>query len=234
MPNIPPPPKLDQLTWFETHTPAWAATPEEFGLPPARAEDVRNKTLAAREAYRAAQEARQAWRNAIRTQDEALAGLLEAGRDAVKMMKSFIADSGDTTLWGRAGLTPDSPRGTAPDPTAPFDLSASLDAEGSLVVRWATRQPPGISGVIYSVRRSIDGGEFVLVDAVGEKEFIDDTIVPGTHQVSYTILAKRGRQTSPLSAALTVRFGRLPEGEGGARTIRSATTRPMMPAARAA
>lgn len=228
MPNIPPQPKIDQIEWFETHIDAWLATPTAFGITQPIAEEVKNKTSAARAAYEAAVMAKQASKNAVNAQDEAVRAMLEVGRDTVNIMKSFIENSGNTALWGEAGLEPDAPRGTAPDPTSPFDLSAGLDSEGNVILRWKAAQPRGVFGVIYSVRRSLEGGPFTLLDSVGEKEFVDDGITTGTMLVSYTVQAKRGRQVSPLSTALTIRFG---HAAGGGMSIASMSEEPIRKAA---
>lgn len=215
MPNVPPQPKIDQIVWFENHYPLWETTPTAFGATAAMVGAVKTATITARQKYDAVAAAKQAWRNAVVEQNEAVRGMLDVGRDTVNIMKSFIENSGNTALWGQAGLEPDEPRGTAPDPTAPFELSAGLDSEGNVIVRWKTSQPRGLSGVIYSVRRSLDGGPFTLLDSVGEKEFVDGGIFVGTQMASYTVQAKRGRQVSPLSSALNIRFGHAGGGGGG-------------------
>ena len=89
-------------------------------------------------------------------------------------------------------------------------------------MKWKTSQPAGLSGVVYSVRRSIDSGSYVLLDTVGGKTFTDETVPIGTQSVSYAIKAKRGSQASEWSEALTLRFGRV----GGGLTITSTQTTP--------
>jgi hypothetical protein len=85
-----------------------------------------------------------------------------------------------------------------------------------------TSQPAGVSGVVYSIRRSLDGGDYSLPDSVGGKTFTDETVPAGTQSVAYTIKAKRGTQESDWSEALTLRFGR----GGGGLTITSSETTP--------
>jgi hypothetical protein len=134
---------------------------------------------------------------------------------------------GGPALWGQAGLEPDAAPGTAPDPTAPYQLTASLDSLGNVIVKWKTSQPPPphiVSGVIYSVQRAVNGGSYVLLDSVGGKTFTDETVPIGTQSVSYTVKAKRGTQMSPWSEALTIRFGRV---GGGGFAITSTETAPV-------
>ena len=108
-----------------------------------------------------------------------------------------------------------------------FKLSASLDSQGDVIVTWKASQPVGVSGVIYSVQRALNGGEYVLLDSVGGKTFTDETVPIGTQSVSYTVKAKRGTQSSDWSEALTVRFGRI----GGGLAIMSSETSPVKMAA---
>lgn len=213
MSNVPPQPKIDQIVWFENHIEQWAATPTAFGATAAQVTAVSAAIDSARKSYDAAQEAKQAAKNATVAQDEDVRTMLAKGRDLVNIMKSFIENSTNPALWAQAGLEPDAPRGTAPAPTAPYSLNASLDSVGNVIVSWKTSQPRGVSGVIYSVQRSIDGGAFVLLDSVGEKQFIDETVPTSATTVSYNVKAKRGSQSSGWSSALAIRFGRV--GGGG-------------------
>lgn len=225
--NIPPKPSVDQIVWFENHLPSWAAAPTTFGTTAAAVTALTTVVGNARKAYNSAQAARDASKAATTGETMAMSAMLSPGRAMVNTMKSFIEASGNTALWSQAGLEPPAAPGTAPDPTAPFMLSASLDSQGDVIVNWKASQPAGVSGVIYSVRRALDGGDYVLLDSVGGKTFIDETVPVGTQSVSYTIKAKRGNQSSAWSEALTVRFGRV----GGGLSIMSTETSPMKMAA---
>lgn len=222
MSNVPPQPKLDQIVWFENHITAWAATPTAFGATAAQVSAVAAAIDSARKSYDAAQEAKQAAKNATVAQDQDVRTMLVKGRDLVNIMKSFIENGTNPALWAQAGLEPDAPRGTAPDPTAPYELKAELDSVGNVIVSWKTSQPRGVSGVIYSVQRSIDNGPFVLLDSVGEKQFIDETVPTSANTISYNIKAKRGSQSSGWSAALSIRFGRV--GGGGLTIVGQSTS----------
>jgi hypothetical protein len=222
MPNVPPQPKVDQIVWFENHLSAWASTPTAFGATAAQVTAVSSVVESARKSYDAAQEAKQAAKNATVAQDQDVRTMLVKGRDLVNIMKSFIENGTNPALWAQAGLEPDGARGTAPDPTAPYQLKAELDSVGNVIVSWKTSQPRGVSGVIYSVQRSIDGAAFALLDSVGEKQFIDQTVPTSANSISYNIKAKRGSQSSGWSSALTIRFGRV--GGGGFAIVGQSTS----------
>ncbi|HVU62859.1 MAG TPA: hypothetical protein VHC70_02690 [Phycisphaerales bacterium] len=225
MSNVPPKPSVDQIVWFENHLPLWVESPTTFGTTAAACTALQAALTSARQAYDNAQAARDASKAATTSENMAMQAMLTPGRAMVNTIKAFIEASGNTALWGQAGLEPNAAPGTAPDPTAPFMLSATLDTEGNVIVKWKASQPQGVSGVIYSVRRALDGGEYVLLDSVGGKEFIDQTVPVGTQSVSYTVKAKRGNQMSGWSEALTIRFGRV---GGGGMMIASTETTPAM------
>lgn len=128
-------------------------------------------------------------------------------------------------LWSLAGLVPDARPGTAPRPVAPHEVRATLDALGSVIVSWKTRQPAGVSNVIYAVRRAIDRGNgdeaFTLLETTGAKEFVDAHVPVGVAGVSYAIQARRGTQASGWSQAATLRFGGAGVGGGGAEVDRA-------------
>lgn len=222
MPNVPPQPKIDQIVWFETHLDAWAATPTAFGATAAQVNAVKGAVEEARKSYDAAQLAKQAAKNATEAQDQDVRSMLVVGRDLVNIMKSFIENANNPALWAQAGLSPNEAPGTAPAPTAPFNLKAELDTLGNVIVSWKASQPRGVSGVIYSVQRSIDGGAYVLLDSVGEKQFVDETVPTSANSISYTVKAKRGSQSSGWSSALTIRFGRV--GGGGFAIVGQSTS----------
>jgi hypothetical protein len=230
MPNVPPQPKVAQIVWFENHLDGWAATPTAFGATAAQVTAVSAAVSNARKSYDAAQAAKQAAKNATEAQDQDVRTMLVKGRDLVNIMKSFIENANNPTLWAQSGLSPDEARGTAPDPTVPFELRAELDTLGNVIVSWKTSQPRGVSGVIYSVRRAIDGGQYVLLDSVGEKQFVDETVPVSANSISYTVKAKRGSQTSGWSSALTIRFGRVGGTGGGGFAIVDQSTSPSLAA----
>lgn len=207
MPNIPSSARLAQITWFETHVPAWADAPEEFGLDPQAAQDVKAALQEARAAYDAARQARQAAKSATVQQEERLKMLLNVGRDAVNTIKAYIEMSEDTSLWGRAGLTPDARSGTAPALGSPFGLRTTLDSEGHVRLTWKARHPRGVRGVVYVVRRAIDEGEMALLDAVGGKVYLDAGVPAGTRSVRYIVQARRGKATSAWSTIAELRLG---------------------------
>lgn len=227
MPNVPSSSRLAQITWFETHAPGWAEAPQELGLSEEAAQAVAAALQEARAAYDAARQARQAAKSATVQQEERLKMLLDVGRDAVNTIKAYIEMSEDTSLWGRAGLTPDARPGigTAPALAMPFDLRTTLDSEGRVRLTWKARHPRGVRGVVYVIRRAIDEGEMALLDAVGGKVYLDAGVPAGTRSVRYIVQAKRGRSASALSPAALLQLGRVGRGAGVLEDPRPASLR---------
>lgn len=212
MSNIPSSPKVEQIIWFEQHLPLWAATPTAFGATAAMITSLGTAVAQARKAYNDAQASKLATKAAITNQDEMIAAMLTPGRDLVNLMKGYIANANNPALWGQAGIEPNSGPGAPLVPTAPYELSASLNSAGEVILRWKATQPQGVSGVIYTVSRSVDNGPDTIQDSVGEKEYVDSNVIYGTQTVSYVVRSKRGKQTSDWSPALLLRFGRAAGG----------------------
>lgn len=220
MPNIPDTSNALLLAWFEQHSALWQATPTAFGITAPIALALNAVIGQARKDFDSANAARLASKQATVTQNESFRDMRRDGGDVVNTIKAFIEQSGNTALWGQAGLEPPAPRGTTPPPTAAFELATNLDSEGNLTLTWKASQPRGVSGVVYFVRRSLNNAAFVQINTVGEKVCIDTTIPQGTTSVAYNIVAKRGGDQSPLSETIQIRFGHAP---GGGLTIVSET-----------
>lgn len=202
-----------EINYWTNLWPLWQTTPTKFGLIAAQVTNLKNAADAARNAYDAAQAARKAAKDATQAQSEALRAMRTVGREDVNIIKAFIEQSGDPTLWADAGLTPPAPRGTVPPPTAPFDITGTLDTEGNFTLRWKSSQPAGASGTVFSIYRGLNDDEPTLLDTVGPRTFTDEGIPAGTRTVAYFIKAKRSGKTSPASAMFTVRFGRTASGQ---------------------
>lgn len=218
MPNIPSSASLAELlAWMEQHADLWDNAPTSLGITPQMASSFNAVVGQARKDFDAANDARLASKQATVARTESFRTMRRNASDLVNTIKSFIEQSGNANLWAQAGLEPAAPRGTTPPPNAPTDLSATLDSEGNLNLKWKASQPRGVSGVVYFVKRALNNsGTFTQLDTVGEKKFTDSTVPSGATSVDYIVTAKRGGQQSAPSSTLSIRFGR---GTGGGLTI---------------
>lgn len=203
---------------MEQHLDLWeSAPPSTLGLAPATVTAFASLVAQARKDFDSANAIRLASKQATVAQKESFRDMKREASDMVNTIKSFIEQSGNSGLWTTAGLEPPAPRGEAPPPNAPFQLSGTLDSEGNLILKWKASQPQGLSSVIYSVRRAFNNATtYTLLDTVGGKKFIDSTVPTGTTRVSYTVTAKHGTNVSAPSESLTMEFGR---GQGGGLTL---------------
>ncbi|MEZ0267772.1 MAG: hypothetical protein ACAI43_23825, partial [Phycisphaerae bacterium] len=91
-------------------------------------------------------------------------------------------------------------------PGTPTNFKATLDAVGSLTLRWKCAHPKGAQGTMYAIARRIDdhgagaggaGGQggFVPLGTVGAKSFVDATLPAGAARVTYEIRAVRSTAT---------------------------------------
>lgn len=224
MPNIPSSASLTELlAWMEQHSTIWATSPTAIGITPAMASAFAAIVESSRKDFDNANAQRLASKQATVARSESFRTMRREASDLVNTIKSFIEQSGNTALWAQAGLEPPAPRGTTPPPNAPTDLSATLDSEGNLNLKWKASQPRGVSGVVYFIKRSLNNsGTFTQLDTVGEKKFTDSTVPSGATSVDYIVTAKRGGQQSAPSSTLSIRFGR---GTGGGLTIVHDTAR---------
>lgn len=212
MPNIPDTSNALLLAWFEQHVAQWEESPGAFGVPEAKIDELRAALDRARADFNAANAARLASQQATVAQNESLRAMRTLGSGIVNSMKAFIEQSEDSSLWGASGLEPVAPRGSLPPPNAPTRLSTRLGSEGHVTVVWKGRQPKGVDGVVYFIKRSLNGGPYTLLASTGDKSFTDGTVPAGTHNVAYIVTAKRGGQESPQSPAVVAYFGTRPSG----------------------
>ncbi len=222
MANMPASPVSALVTWMNDHAELWENAPATaIGLTAARVAGLKALLETVDKDMSTASQARLASKNATFVQNQSIRAARDEAAEMIQVIKGFIESSGDTNLWGAAGLTPNAAPGTVPPPNAPENIVATLDVTGNLTLSWKASQPA--PGTVYRIHRAFNGStNYTFLDAVGEKNFIDSTIPLGTQQVSYQINARRGGQNSAASGTLTVQFGRM-AGPGAGLTIVSET-----------
>jgi hypothetical protein len=173
-----------QVQFFKNRAEAWVSEAASIGLSDAQALAVRDLAAAAEAAWRRAYDAREAARMATQDWEFAAKALREVGGNAVPRIRT---------------------------------CSARPDSRGSVVVEWTCGEgaTKGAGfGMFYRVYRAIDGGERVLLDAVGSPgagkrtcRFTDTTIPIGTRTAEYTVTPMRGGGVGPSGPIAMVQFG---------------------------
>ena len=115
--------------------------------------------------------------------------------------------SGGASVYALADVPPPAIPGPVPAPGACSDFVAELQANGTLLIKFASNNPPGASGTVYQVfRRNTPSGAFTYLGGAGTKEFLDATIPAGSSQVTYQVQAVRSTAAGPW-AEFNVNFG---------------------------
>lgn len=203
----------DFVAWADTHAAQWQDQQANIGISVAQVTAFKNLVGTLDSTFAAANAARQDSKDATMAQNTALAACRANASALITLIKGFAEATNNDNVYSLAGISANDPPGTAPAPTAPYNIQATLDSLGNLNLTWKASQPQGTSGVVYEIVRAFNGsGNFEHVDTVGGKAWTDDSVPSGTTTVSYVLTAKRGRDSSPPAATFTVRFGHAPGG----------------------
>ncbi|MBY0309287.1 MAG: hypothetical protein K2Q09_11140, partial [Phycisphaerales bacterium] len=68
-------------------------------------------------------------------------------------------------------------------------------------------------GTVFAVYRGLNNDAPTLLETVGPRTFVDETIPVGTTKVTYYLKAKRSGKSSPPSQNLLIQFGRAANGQ---------------------
>jgi hypothetical protein len=197
------------LAWARVHADAWTQAAGEIGLSEEQAAQYAAacETLAA--AQKAALEARAASMAATMTYQRALAEARALSGRFVAVIKAHAEVADDPGVYSAAGIEPDAPMGTLPEPRPPRIIRSSLTSLGAVVLTWTARQPRGVTDVSYLVHRRLPGETgFTLIGAAGRsKAFADETLPIGIARVEYLLRPVRGERLGAWSAVHTVQMG---------------------------
>lgn len=209
----------DQLDFFDQHAPVWGASAAAIGLTPAQATAFAAAATAARAAYNAQLAAQEAARIATATMQAQVQAARNQAADLIRTIKAFAElQNKPGPVYNLAQIPPPQPASPLPPPGQPTNIAAALNTDGSITLRWKAANPEGSNGMVYNVRRKIEGESgFTFVGVVGTRHFTDSTLPPGPASVQYVIYGQRGTASGPMSAPFTVLFG----SGGGGLTIES-------------
>jgi hypothetical protein len=207
--GIMPDKKIEQLQFCESHWPVWTANAAAIGVAPAAVLAFKNTTIAARTAYDAAQNARNAARAATTTQDGALGQMRTAAADIIRSIKAFAEQQANPdAVYGLAQIPPPALPTPAPAPGLPTEVAVSLESNGAVTLRWKAVNSAPNAGTFFSIRRKTAGQTgFILIGNTGGKVFTDETITQGTTAAWYIIQGHRGTEDGPATEQIGVQFG---------------------------
>ncbi|HZW07514.1 MAG TPA: hypothetical protein VFF65_10355 [Phycisphaerales bacterium] len=194
--------------FVNAHVDGWTANTAAIGLPGAQLTELKAALAATEASLKAVNEARAASLAASATNADAFADLRATAATCVRSIKAFAdAAANPSSIYNLAELPQPLPPGPSPIPNTGNEFEATLDlSTGGLYLKWKASQPAGVSGVVWNVRRSINGGAFTSIGLVGEKKFTDTTVPAEALTASYTVTPQRGQQVGATSGIFQVRF----------------------------
>lgn len=201
--------RLGKIEFYESHLPPWAANAVAIGVDAGAVAALATLTSEARTAYDAHVAAQAAARAATADFYDKVSAMhsgVGAGSDMIRTIRAFAQTSGDANVYVLAQIPPPATPGTVPPPGTPFDFKVELFQNGSIELKWKTKNPAGSTGTIYEILRQIDGGAFVFVGNPGDKVFTDSAVPAGSASVTYQVTATRSTSRGN-PAQFTVNFG---------------------------
>ncbi|XVJ60188.1 MAG: hypothetical protein HEQ23_12640 [Tepidisphaera sp.] len=220
--SIIPDKKVEQVQFCESHWPIWTTNAVAIGLTAAQTLAFKNFTTAARSAFDAAQNAKQAYKAAVTAQDAALRLAVGNAADLIRVIKSFAElTANPDAVYSLAQIPPPATPVPASAPGKPTNIGITLLPTGAITLAWDADNATASTGGFFSVLRKLPGQAAftTLGGAPGSTaetrrmSFTDETI-PTSAAASgaqYIIQGQRGTLTGEPSDAVTVQFG---VGEG--------------------
>jgi hypothetical protein len=209
-----PPSRPSQIQFCTTHIPVWEEHEAAIGLPDGFAEELNVLTQAARDAARAAHEARLASEVATQTYYRAVAAMREKAAKGVRTIRTHADNMNDIGVLVLASIPLEKSPTAVPLPTTPMNVSCEVEPSGAVRVTWDST---GTHGGYFDIFRRLDAtpngpmggavGQFVCIGSSGDRSFVDATIPIGTFQAMYQVRACRGTRKGPLSLATAFQFG---------------------------
>jgi hypothetical protein len=218
--SVIPPSKEDMIAFFASHVPVWTANAEQIGLDPLDAAELSALLSAAQTLQAEANAKSDAKKAAVLAANQAAAALRAAGAGDLATIKAFAKSTNDPSVYTKAQIPEPAGRTPAPPPSMPYDLDASIDNNGNVVLSFKADNAQSHTGVFFEVRRKLDGqSSFTLVGSTGTKTFTDQGIQNGTTSAVYNVTARRGDLASPTSENIYVPFA---SGGNGSVSIKTA------------
>lgn len=186
----------EKISFFQSHLAVWAEEAEAIGLSAERVAELAALVEAARAASAAQRVLQQQAQAATAVMNEAIARMMKKGSVAIMSIRVTASINGDA-VYSKARIPPIARRSKRPPPGTPHTIRWSVDAVGSVELRWTCQNPRGTTGTTYQVwRRMGRAGEWVFVGASGEKRFVDHALPMGSGEVYYRVQATRSNTRS--------------------------------------
>lgn len=195
----------EALAWFESHETAWFNNASAIGLTSAQATAYQAAVADLRSKFDIAELKREEAIAATLVRNTSLDEVRELTATYIAIIKAYAASTANPDVYATALLPAPAPPTPAPAPTPPSVVTAELQANGHVALKWrATRR----NGDFYVVmRRDNENQDFEQVGLTANKRFTDSAVPTGVGWVEYVVVALRGDLRSDDSPAAIVTFG---------------------------
>lgn len=203
------------INWCNVHSPAWSTNAVAIGLSSSQATAFTALCATFIKANNDAQAAREASKFATNALKDAMSAVQVTGGAYINLIKAFAETTHNPNVYNLAQVSPNSPPGTVPEPVAPQQFGATVNADGSLTITWKVAQPAGTTNVQYRVYRRVNttSADYTLVSTEGSKKsYTDENLPYGVDLVQYIVQPVRSGVVGPMSPAFTVQFGSVMNG----------------------
>lgn len=199
---------IDAVQFFESHIPIWLQAPNTLGLQAGQVTSMDTATKAARNAYTAQQNTKEAAKAATVTFHNNVSTMRSLGADLIKTIKAYADTTNNPNVYALAQIPPPAAPTPQPPPGQPTDFRVELTGGGAIALSWKSTNSAPSGGAFFTVRRRLAGeSNFTMLGGTGSKSFIDDTVPFGTNAVTYLVQGFRGTEPGPESEQLSVQFG---------------------------
>lgn len=212
MPRVPT--TVQQLLNFcSEHGTVWTPSPATIGLTPLMVTAFKAATTDAVTTVAAQQAAKDAAKAATIGANIKVKALRTSVAGMIRAITTYASAQVDpNVVYQAAQVDPPSPRSPSEPPGQPTNLTATLDDEGNITLKWKCVNPQG-GNVVYTIARREDpDAEFAQIGVAGSRVFLDDSIPAGSPTVQYVVRGFRGQTVGVASAIFTLQFG---HGGGG-------------------
>lgn len=216
--SVIPPNQQAAIQFCESHTPVWTTAPTTIGLTAAQVTALDTLTKAARNAFTAAQNARQASKAATTTLDAAVRSMRLQAADLVRVVKGFAElQVNPAPVYAAAQIPAPAAPTPLPAPGKPNKVGVNLEADGSITLSWESINAGASTGAFFTISRKLPGqAAFASIGGApgGTREsrrasFTDATVPASAASagVQYIITGQRGTNAGESSDAVIVQFG---------------------------
>jgi hypothetical protein len=198
----------DLLDFCRQHSDSWQTSATAIGLTAAQVTAFKTVVGDAESAVTNQGAARATAKSSTLTANQKVKALRTSVAGMIRSITTFASvQANPDAVYASAQIDPPQPRTPSEPPGQPTNITATLDDQGAITLKWKCANPPG-GNVVYSITRRVGStGAFNQVGASGSRVFLDEAIPAGSAVVQYIVRGYRGQTVGPASATFVLQFG---------------------------